>query len=274
MNCMKTTQPILTDWLDVLFQHRNQLYGAYELRRNYPRRLRTALLMLLALCGVFMALSFIAGNEVKRSDELPGVIFTLDPYLDQPPPPPPPPPVDPPTRGRQEIFVKPMIVPDHRVDPEEEIPPVDVLSVATIGTARIDGDETTGIVEPTTGSSISSAAPHQDTPEEKQFNSVQIPAEFPGGTIAWTRYLERNLNQNIPLQEGAPAGRYTVIVSFTINSDGAISDVQAENDPGYGTKAEAIRVILKGPSWKPAIQNGRSVIYRHKQSITFVVNEE
>jgi protein TonB len=77
---MKSTQPISTDWLDLLFQHRNQLYGAYELRRNYPRRLRTALLMLLALCGVFMALSTIAGNGVKRSDGVPGVIITLDPY--------------------------------------------------------------------------------------------------------------------------------------------------------------------------------------------------
>jgi protein TonB len=272
---MKSTQPISTDWLDLLFQHRNQLYGAYELRRNYPRRLRTALLMLLALCGVFMALSTIAGNGVKRSDGVPGVIITLDPYTKPiPPPPPPPPPVDPPTRGRQEIFVEPLIFPDHLVDPDEEIPPVDVLSVAAIGTVRIDGDETTGIVESTTGSSIPSGTPHQDTPEEKQFTVVQMPAEFPGGTAAWARYLERNLNQNIPLQEGAPAGRYTVIVAFTVSPTGAISDVQAENDPGYGTKAEAIRVITKGPSWKPAVQNGRNVIYRHKQSITFVVSED
>ena len=271
---MKSTQPISTDWLDILFQHRNQLYGAYELRRNYPRRLRAALCWMLALCGVFITLSSLAGRHEKGPDQLTGVVFTLDPYSDPPPPPPPPPPVEPISHGRQEIFVEPLIVPDHDVLPDEEIPPVDVLSVAAIGTVRTEGDEPTGIVEPTSGSSIPSGTPHQDTPEEKQFTVVQIPAEFPGGTTAWARYLERNLNQNIPLQEGAPAGRYTVVVAFTVSPTGAISDVQAENDPGYGTKAEAIRVITKGPSWKPAVQNGRNVIYRHKQSITFVVSEE
>ncbi len=149
-----------------------------------------------------------------------------------------------------------------------------MLSVAAIGTVCVEGDDATGIVEPTTGTSVPTGTPHQDTPEEKQFTIVQIPTEFPGGTTAWARYFERSLNQNIPLHEGAPPGRYTVIVAFTVSTTGAISDVQAENDPGYGTKAEAIRVITKGPAWKPAVQNGRNVIYRHKQSITFLVSEE
>ena len=103
---------------------------------------------------------------------------------------------------------------------------------------------------------------------------VQIPAEFPGGIKGWSKYLERNLNSSLPVDNGAPSGRYTVVVSFTVNKAGVISDVVAENDPGYGTKNEAIRVIAKGPNWKPAVQNGRNVIYRHKQSITFLVADE
>mgnify|MGYP001792854516 FL=1 len=103
---------------------------------------------------------------------------------------------------------------------------------------------------------------------------VQIAAEFPGGIPAWTKYLERNLNRDLPVENGAPPGKYTVVVTFIVSKTGDISDVSAENDPGYGTKAEAIRVITKGPRWKPAVQNGRNVIYRHKQSITFQVSEE
>ena len=38
--------------------------------------------------------------------------------------------------------------------------------------------------------------------------------------------------------------------------------------------ASEISVIKRGPKWKPAVQNGRNVIYRHKQSITFMVSEE
>jgi len=108
----------------------------------------------------------------------------------------------------------------------------------------------------------------------KIFTAVQIPAEFPGGVPAWVRYLERNLNRDLPVEKKAPSGKYTVTVSFIVDKNGGISEVQAENDPGYGTKEEAVRVIKKGPSWKPAVQNGRNVIYRHRQSITFMVSEE
>ncbi len=99
-------------------------------------------------------------------------------------------------------------------------------------------------------------------------------AEFPGGIPAWQIYLERNLRSDIPVRRKAPPGKYTVYVTFIVDKDGNISDVNAENDPGYGTKEEAIRVIANGPKWKPAIQYNKNVIYRHKQGITFVVTEK
>ena len=70
------------------------------------------------------------------------------------------------------------------------------------------------------------------------------------------------------------SGYDTVTVSFLVDKNGNISQVQALNDPGYGCAQEAVRVIQKGPKWTPAIQNGRNVIYRQKQSITFQVSEQ
>lgn len=103
---------------------------------------------------------------------------------------------------------------------------------------------------------------------------MQIEAQFLGGIAAWRKYLERNLNQDIAAQNGAPPADYSVVVSFIVDREGNISDVRAENDPGYGTRAEAIRVIQKSPRWTPAVQNGRHVIYRQKQKITFRVEEQ
>ena len=108
--------------------------------------------------------------------------------------------------------------------------------------------------------------------DNKVFISVQIEAEFPGGLVAWKRFLERNLNQSVPYQHGAPAGRYTVMLSFEVDKEGAIRDVKAENNPGYGTAEEAIRVLKKGPNFIPFQYNGRIVAYRGNQAITFVVN--
>jgi protein TonB len=34
-------------------------------------------------------------------------------------------------------------------------------------------------------------------------------------------------------------GKYTVVVTFTVDKEGNVSDVQADNDPGFGTKDEA-----------------------------------
>jgi protein TonB len=123
------------------------------------------------------------------------------------------------------------------------------------------------IIKP--GDSLTSEKETRDY--DKVFIVSQEPASFPGGLPTWVKYLEQNLNIDIPVKNGAPAGKYTVVLSFIVDKNGGVSDVKAETDPGYGTAEEAKRVILKGPNWIPAVQNGLKVIYKHKQSITFVV---
>lgn len=107
----------------------------------------------------------------------------------------------------------------------------------------------------------------------KVFTQAQKPAEFPGGIPAWTKYLERNLNRDIIVKKGGPPGTYIVKLQFTVSETGTVSDVRALNDPGYGAAAEAVRLIQKGPSWKPAVQNGVEVSSVHTQSITWIISE-
>jgi protein TonB len=58
-----------------------------------------------------------------------------------------------------------------------------------------------------------------------------------------------------------------------VDKEGNVSKVNAVNNPGYGAKEEAERLIKKGPKWKPAIQNGKIVSTEVNQSITFNVPE-
>jgi hypothetical protein len=102
---------------------------------------------------------------------------------------------------------------------------------------------------------------------------VEYPAEFIGGMKGWVRYLEINLDSNVPIRNGAPNGIYSVTVSFTVLDDGSLSDIIAENDPGYGTKEEAIRILKNSPKWKAAVRNGNIVSYRHRQAIVFGVKD-
>lgn len=109
-----------------------------------------------------------------------------------------------------------------------------------------------------------------------KYRNVQIPAEFPGGIPGWTSYLERNLDASLSRYLKIPSGqdwvRQTVYVTFIVDKEGAISDVKVINESDVHPKlaAEAIRVIRDGPKWKPAVQNGKNVIYRHKQGISWV----
>ena len=101
--------------------------------------------------------------------------------------------------------------------------------------------------------------------------SAEKEPQFPGGAQGWKTYLENNLQTDVPVKNKAPKGIYTVTLSFLIDENGKVSEVKAIKDPGYGTAAEAQRIIAKGPDWIPAIQNGHKVIYREKQNISFKV---
>ena len=267
------------DILDIIFDGRNKEYGAYDLRKTYNKRLRNALFATIGICLLMLVLSIIANSAGKEKQQVMVQDMSLENMKNEEkkpePPPPPPPPKQEPPKVEITKFTPPKIVKDEEVKPDEEIKEVEKLEDTKIGTFNQEGAKDEGLVAPPVEKSTGVVeAPKVEEDYDKVFTVVQIPAEFPGGTSAWTRYLERNLNRDIPVENGAPPGRYTVVVAFTVSKTGAISDVAAENDPGYGTKAEAIRVITKGPSWKPAVQNGRNVIYRHKQAITFVVSEE
>ncbi len=102
----------------------------------------------------------------------------------------------------------------------------------------------------------------------------QETVSFPGGDTAWRKYLERNLNRDLPVINGAPPGKYAVKVSFIVDKSGKLSDVKAVNDPGYGTAQEAVRMFAKGPNWKPAAVNGKAVVSRFEKTITFMISED
>jgi protein TonB len=273
---MDVNKILTADILDIIFEGRNKEYGAYELRKTYNKRIVVAVIGTVSICLLLLLGSLIASTVGKSKSSVIVADVSLENVKQEekkPEPPPPPPPKQEPPKVEITKFTPPKIVKDEEV--KEPPPEVEKLEETKIGTVNQEGTKDEGITAPPVESGTGKVeAPKQEEDYDKVFTVVQIPAEFPGGLPAWTKYLTRNLNSDIPVQNGAPPGKYTVFVTFIVAKDGAISEVQAENDPGYGTKAEAVRVIQKGPSWKPAVQNGRNVIYRHKQGITFVVSEE
>jgi N-acetylmuramoyl-L-alanine amidase len=106
---------------------------------------------------------------------------------------------------------------------------------------------------------------------EPIFYTTQKPAESPTG---WSTYLMNNLDRDLPYRNKAVPGKYTVRLSFVVNQNGDVENVIAENDPGYGTAKEAVRVIQNGPKWIPAEQEGKKVNSLVKQVIIFNVDRK
>lgn len=106
------------------------------------------------------------------------------------------------------------------------------------------------------------------------YNVVDVQAKFEGGDPEWRKFLERNLNRDIAVENGAPAGNYSVVVSFVVDRNSCVSDVRAENNPGFGVAEEAVRLIKMSGRWTPAIKNGRYVAYRQRQSLHLCLAEE
>jgi periplasmic protein TonB len=105
------------------------------------------------------------------------------------------------------------------------------------------------------------------SPTDKVFTKVDKQAEFPGGAQGWSEYLQKNLRY--PKKAIKKNIQGVVRVQFLVDKAGNISEVMALNDPGGGLAEESVRIIANGPKWRPAEQNGKKVIYRHIQALTF-----
>jgi protein TonB len=267
------------DILDIIFDGRYKEYGAYDLRKSYNKRMVYAIGGTLVLC-LLLFVGSVLSNSLQKEKK--NEIIVQDVSLEdlkkeekkpEIPPPPPPPKQEPP---KVEItkFTPPKIVKDEEV--KEPPPEQEKLAETKIGTISQEGVKDDGIVAPPVESKGTGVveAPKVEEDYDKVFTVVQIESEFPGGQAAWVKYLQRNLNSDVPNQNGAPPGKYTVMVSFIVDKEGNISEVTADKDPGYGTKDEAIKAIKKGPKWTAAVQNGRKVTSRKRQAITFQVSEE
>lgn len=266
---MEINKILAADFLDLVFDQRNKDYGAYDLRRTYNKRITRALLITFSIAGVIYTGSVLAGSG-NTIDEKPWIakVVTIDPLPEeeQIPEPLPEPEPEPPQQVRSEIYTEPVIMDDTQVD--EPPPTMDDLALAKIGLVRSDGGFDEGITEPSLSDSKGVVEPKKMDDPDEPFMTVQIEAKFDGD---WRKFLIKNLRGEVPVDNGAPAGRHTVYIQFVVDKDGTLSDIKPLTNIGFGMEEEAIRVIKKSVKWEPAVQNGHHVKAYRKQAVTFEV---
>ena len=268
---MEATKILSVELIDVVFDGRNKAYGAYELRKTYSKRINKALFITMTFAILICGGAILANSSKKNNGR-----YKISPVvelkklpdekkIEPKPKPEKQPDVKPP---KTIIFTAPVIT----EIVETPMPTLADMDSARIGLVKIDGPVDSGIYKPEdidNGKGIVEQKTEKESGEP--FRTVEIDAKFIGN---WKNFLERNLNADVPRDNGAPAGRYSVVVEFVVDKEGKVSDIQTLTHHGYGLEEEAIRVLRKAPKWEPAIQNGIQVKAYRRQVITFEVNEE
>lgn len=101
----------------------------------------------------------------------------------------------------------------------------------------------------------------------KDFASVDVLPEFPGGMKGWGDYLQSSLKYPDELRKNKITGR--VILSFIVLKNGSITDVKVLRGIGGGADEEAVRVVKESPKWKPGILKGEPVNVAYTMPIFF-----
>ena len=268
---MEVNKILSASILDLVFDGRNKEYGAYELRATYPQRVKKSLIVVfiigsVAITGAAIASSFKSkshGGLVSR------VVAIHQIEADKKLIPPPPTPPKPQPQQTRTIQYKTPVITNEEPDP---MPDKDEIDKAIIDDKTRDGIDDNRIVKAI--DDLNNGTDIIEKPKEHDnlpLPIVEVDAKFNGN---WEKFLRVNLYANIPVENGAPAGRYTVIIQFVVDVEGNVSDIQPLTAHGYGMEAEAVRVLKKALKWEPAFQNGQHVKAYRKQPITFVVEAE
>ena len=164
-----------------------------------------------------------------------------------------------------------IVMPEADVVEENTPPTVEDLKDATSGTTTAEGTGDIDIIaapEATTPTVVEKAVEMEAKPEAP-FTIVEQQPEYPGGLVALRTFLGNNLKYPRAAVASGISGR--VYVSFVVNTDGSLTDLQVIKGIGFGCDEEAVRVMQKMPHWRPGKQSGRAVRVKYNLPISFTL---
>ncbi len=101
----------------------------------------------------------------------------------------------------------------------------------------------------------------------KIYDVVELPPTFPGGIDKLMNYLSSNIHYPEFAEEHNIQGR--VVVSFVVEPDGSIGNIETVYEAHPLLDAESMRVVSIMPRWNPGRQNGKPVRVKYNLPVTF-----
>lgn len=262
-------------WVDLVFENKNQAYGAYNLRKGTGIRNLKAMILVFAVIIIIMVavwakvaienalpkkvaietdveLSQLAQKKEAKVERKEPVKIEVEQKVVE--------------KVKSSVkFTAPEIKKDEEVNPEDELKSQDELaqSTAAIGSFDVVGnDEAEGEVL-----KAKEVIAQEAEEAEKVFDVVEQMPSFPGGQSALFEFLSKNIRYPAIAEENGVQGR--VIVTFVVERDGSITDVQVIKSVDPSLDKEATRLVKSMPNWIPGKQNGSAVRVKFTLPVTF-----
>lgn len=268
-------------WCDLIFEGRNKQYGAYKLRTQTGKRNVKAIITIAILAALCIILFYIkAGYDAYQAAHAKNENVTEISALNQP------------KKKEAKVerkvqveekkevvkevkssikFTAPVIKKDADVKPEEEMKTQDQImqTNTAIGALDVKGNSDQGEILKVTQRVETEPVKAEPKPEveNKVFDVVEQMPSFPGGPSALMQYLSSNIKYPVVAQENGVQGR--VVVSFVVERDGSITDVQVARSVDPSLDREAQRVVRSMPKWIPGKQNGQAVRVKYNVPVAF-----
>ena len=274
---MSKVDLIDNNWVDLVFEGRNKEYGAYVLRKETGKRnLKSMLLVFAVIIAIMAAVAAKVAIEnafpkkvaMETDVELSKLAQKKEAKVEK---------KAPVKVEEQKVvekvkssvkFTPPVIKKDSEVKPEEELKSQEDLNKTktAIGSFDVKGNDEAGGEVLKAKEVIAQPEPPKEE-ETKVFDVVEVMPSFPGGQGALFEWLSKNIKYPVVAEENGVQGR--VIVTFVVERNGSITDVQVVKSVDPSLDKEAVRVVKAMPHWIPGKQNGSAVRVKFTVPVTF-----
>jgi len=248
-----------SEWCDLVFESKNQSYGAYRMRQTSSKRHVRAFII------SFIIIAFIAFlptliekvkslqpkskmTDVTRISNLKVEEEVKEENIKHETEAPPPPPLKSTVK-----FTAPVITDAADVTEADQMKSQEDLqaSKVTISVADVKGSDAPDAVD------IADLQEHKVIVEEKPLLIAEQPPQFPGGEEELMKFLGDNTHYPAIAAETGVEGR--VIIRFVVSKTGDVTNVEVTRGFDAACEKEAMRVVKMMPKWIPGKQNGRNV---------------
>ncbi len=258
---------------EIVFEHRNHAYGAFQLRKEYDRNILTGFFFSAGLVLTIVSTMYILGEAhhlslsdiTKKTAEKHDIkiIEVVLPEKQEPP------------KGGEKSVIPPAGSDKLKMEDKAPTPVTEPIKQDDKKKEEKDsleynpgGKGVKGPIIPEGGGGKEKEVGSGGSGTSKKvLDMAEFMPEFPGGEEALFNFLRNNIRY--PRQDREIGISGVVYVSFVVNVNGVIDDIKINRSPSTGLSEEVIRVVSKMPNWKAGIQGGQKVPVRYNLPVKF-----